>query len=98
MDCDDGSCDVFGVVDNLIYTRHALCNTHAGYTCKMEGLQSHLCRWLADTLGCQGTNRLSWLHDASIHLLDVDFEEICKLFVRNAIESILQVEFIFACF
>lgn len=52
MDGNDGSGDVFRVVNDLVDTRHTLSDIHAGNTCKVESFQCHLSSRLSDTLSC----------------------------------------------
>lgn len=91
MYCDNWSGNVLCVVDNLVHTGNTLSDVHAGDTCEMESFQRHLSCRLTDTLGSNGTNRFSRLHDALVHFLYVDLKEVIKLKISNPIKTVLQV-------
>lgn len=61
----------------------------------MESLQGHLSGRLADTLGCQGADGLSWLHQGFVQLLYVKVEEVGQLTVGDAVEAIFNILQIF---
>ena len=88
MDGNDGSGNILSVVDNFINTGDTLGNAHTGDTCEVKSLQSHLSGRFPDTLGSNGTDCLPRLHNALVHLLDVNLEEVVKLIVSDSIKTI----------
>jgi hypothetical protein len=85
----DRSCDVFGVVNDLVYSRHPLSDVHTRDTCKMKSFKSHLCCRLTYTLGSKGADGFSRLYDTLVYFFYVDSEKQPQLNVCDSMEGIL---------
>lgn len=85
---DDGSGDIFGVVDDFVDSGHSLSDVHAGDACKVERLESHLSGWFSDALSSQCSNGFSGLDDASVNFFAVDVEEESELQICDSVECV----------
>ena len=87
----DGSCNIFCIINDLVDSWNTLCDIHAGNTCKVKSFKSHLCSRFSNTLCSKSSNRFTRLYDSSINPLNIYIKEKFHVLISNTMKTISNI-------